>query len=159
MGEGERDVLERPPRNPKEEILGRPQWVVIILQSLVLTAATFGALALARFGLDLGTEAVVTVSFLTLAFAQLWHVFNMRHPRSGLLRNEITRNPWLWAALALCAVLLALPPYIEPLAYVLHLTPPSLAMWSLILGMSLVPVMVVQPITYVLVQWGRRRSA
>ncbi len=159
MGEGERDVLERPPRSPKEEILGRPQWIVIVLQSLILTAATFGALALARLGLDLDAASVVTVSFLTLAFAQLWHVFNMRHPRSGLLRNEITRNPWLWGSLALCAALLALPPYIEPLAYVLHLTPPSFAMWSVILGMSLVPLIVAQTITYALVQWRRRRAA
>ena len=31
MGEGERDILERPPRDPKEPILGRAQWVAIVL--------------------------------------------------------------------------------------------------------------------------------
>ena len=82
-----------------------------MLQSLALTAGTFGALALARLGLDLDGASVVTVTFLTLAFAQLWHVFNMRHPQTGLLRNEVTRNPWLWGALVLCTALLAVPPY------------------------------------------------
>ena len=58
----------------------------------------------------------MTVTFLTVAFAQLWHVFNMRHPTSGLLRNEITRNPWIWAALALCAGLLVTAAYVPSLS-------------------------------------------
>ena len=48
MCEGERGVMKRPPRDPKEPILGRTQWFEIVMQSLVLAAATFGALALAR---------------------------------------------------------------------------------------------------------------
>ena len=144
MGEGERDVLKRPPRNPQEPILGRPQWIVIVLQSLVLTAATFGALALARLELDLDSRSVITVTFLTLAFAQLWHVFNMRELHSAMFSNEVTRNPWVWAALALCTVLLAAPPYIPTVADVLHLAPPSAAMWAIILVLSLLPTLVIQ---------------
>ncbi len=144
MGEGDRDVLKRPPRDPNEPILGRTQWTTIVLQSLALTAATFGALAIARLWLELDSGAVVTVSFLTLAFAQLWHVFNMRHPRARFFNNEITRNLWVWGALGLCIVLLALPPYIAPLARVLHLTPPTPEMWAVILGMSLAPLVLLQ---------------
>ena len=103
MGEGEQDILERPPRDPKEAIVGRAQWLAIVLHALALTSATFGALALVHLWLGLEKQAAVTVTFLTLAFAQLWHVFNMRHPTSHLLYNEITRNSWIWAALALCA--------------------------------------------------------
>jgi Ca2+-transporting ATPase len=151
MGEGERDILKRRPRNPKEPILGRTQWIAIVLQSLALTAGTFGALAVARLWLDLDTATVVTVTFLTLAFAQLWHVFNMRHPRSGLLRNEITRNPWLWGSLVLCTMLLAVPPYLPPLAHLLHLAPPTATMWAVVLGMSAAPLVVTQAVTFVLV--------
>ncbi|MFN3659273.1 MAG: cation-translocating P-type ATPase [Pseudolabrys sp.] len=147
MGEGDRDVLKRPPRDPSEPILGRPQWTAIVLQSLTLTAATFGALVLARLWLELDGAAVVTVAFLTLAFAQLWHVFNMRHPRASFLNNEITRNVWVWAALALCIVLLALPPYVTPMAHLLRLVPPTPAMWAIILGMSLAPLVLVQALT------------
>ncbi len=147
MGEGERDVLERPPRNPREPILGRAQWTVIVLQSLVLTAGTFGALALARLQLNLDSRSVITVTFLTLAFAQLWHVFNMRSVHSTVWLNEITRNPWVWAALALCAALLAAPPYIPPVADVLHLAPPTAAMWAIILALSLAPMLVIQAVT------------
>ena len=118
-----------------------------MLQSLALTAGTFGALAAARLGLDLDARSVVTVTFLTLAFAQLWHAFNMRHPQSGLLRNEVTRNPWVWGALLLCTALLAVPPYLPPMAEVMHLTPPTPAMWAVILGMSIAPLIVTQTVT------------
>ena len=158
MGEGERDVLERPPRDPKQPIVGRTQWITIVLQSIALTAGTFGALVLARGWLGLDSRSVVTVTFLTLAFAQLWHVFDMRHPRSGLLRNEVTRNPWLWGALALCTVLVAAPPYVAPLAQVLHLAPPSPAMWAIILGMSLAPLIVTQAVVAVQTRLRTRAS-
>lgn len=144
MGEGEPGILRRPPRNPREPILGRVQWVTIILHSLALTACTFGALAVARLWLDLDARSEVTVTFLTLAFAQLFHVLNMRHPSSGVLRNEVTRNPWLWASLLLCTVLLAVPPYLPPVAHVLHLEPPSPVMWAIILGLSIAPLLVTQ---------------
>ena len=158
MGEGDRDVLKRPPRDPKEPILGRAQWTTIVLHSLALTAATFGALALARLGLDLDSRSVVTVTFLTLAFAQLWHVFNMRHPKAGLLRNEITRNVWVWGALALCTVLLVVPAYWPPLAHILGLAPPDAAMWAIILAMSLAPLAVTQAVTQFL-GWRSRETS
>ncbi len=156
MGEGDRNVLERPPRDPREPIIGRPQWVAIIFQSLGLAAGAFGALALSRLGLELDDRSVVTVTFLTLAFAQLWHVFNMRHPRSRLFRNEVTANPWLWGALALCAALLVIPPYVPPLAQILSLAPPTPAMWGVVLAMSLAPLVVAQTVAEVLA-WFRPR--
>jgi P-type Ca2+ transporter type 2C len=153
MGEGESDVLKRPPRDPNEPILDRARWITIVLQSLGLTAGAFGALALARLWLELESRSVVTVTFLTLAFAQLWHVFNMRNPQSGVLRNEITRNPLLWGSLVLCTALLAIPPYVAPLAHVLHLAPPTHAMWAIIFSMSLAPLLVAQVVTHIQVRW------
>ena len=141
MGEGERDILKRPPRDPKEAIVGRAQWLAIVLHALALTAATFGALALGHLWLGLDKQAAVTVTFLTLAFAQLWHVFNMRHPTSHLLHNEITRNPWIWAALALCAGILLTAAYVPSVAEMLHMVAPDTRMWGIILAMSLAPLL------------------
>ena len=142
MGEGERDILKRPPRNPKEPILGRSQWLAIVLYGLALTAATFGALALARFGLGLDEKATVTVTFLTLAFSQLWQVFNMRHQTSRAIHNEISRNPWIWAALALCSSFLLGAAYVPGLAALLHMVAPDIGMWGIILSMSMMPLLV-----------------
>jgi P-type Ca2+ transporter type 2C len=143
MGEGEAGILKRSPRDPKEPILGRRQWITIILHGAVLTVSTLGALASARW-LDLDARQSVTVTFLTLAFAQLWHALNMRHVRSGLIVNEVTRNAWLWGALLLCAGLLATPPYVPALAHLLHLAPITAGMWSVVCAFSLAPLIVVQ---------------
>ena len=142
MGEGDKDILKRPPRHPAEPILGRSQWLAIVLYGITLTIATFGALALARFGFKLDEQATVTVTFLTLAFSQLWHVFNMRHQRSGLIDNEVSRNRWMWAALALCAGILLTAAYVPSLAYMLHMVAPELKMWGIIFLMSMLPLFV-----------------
>lgn len=145
MGKGQANLLAHPPRDPKEAILARPQWIVIVLHAIALTGGTFLALAIARW-LSLDARATTTVSFLTLAFAQLWHVFNMRGRRAPLLANEITRNRWLWAAIALCTILLAVPPYLPATARVLHLAPLTASMWMIVLGGSLAPLVVTQTV-------------
>ena len=139
MGEGDKDILKRPPRHPKEPILGRGQWLAIVLYGATLTIATFGALVLARFGLNLDKDATVTVTFLTLAFCQLWHVFNMRHQASGFTDNEVIENPWIWAALALCTSILLTAAYVSSLASMLHMVKPEIEMWVIVLSMSTLP--------------------
>ena len=101
---------------------------------------------------------MVTVTFLTLAFAQLWHVFNMRAEGSGLLRSEVMRNPWIWGSLLLCTALLAVPPYLASLPDILHLAQPDLSMWIIIVGMSLAPLLVGQCVAHVLQSTGPRDS-
>jgi P-type Ca2+ transporter type 2C len=154
MGEGEAGILERPPRDPKEPILGRAQWRMIILHSAVLAAGTFAAVAATRW-LDLDMRQSVTVTFLTLAFSQLWHAFNMRSLRAGLLFNEVTRNGWLWAALVLCIMLLAAPPYLPSAAHLLYLAPLTAAMWRVVLACSLAPLVVTQAVMAI---HSRRRA-
>lgn len=152
MGEGDRDILKRPPRDPKEPILGRPQWLAIVLYGSTLTAATFGALALAHLGFGLDQQATVTVTFLTLAFSQLWHVFNMRHQSSRPVLNEVSRNPWIWAALALCACILLAAAYVPSLAFMLHMVAPDIRMWGIIFAMSTVPLLAGPVIRYIVRQ-------
>jgi Ca2+-transporting ATPase len=76
---------------------------------------------------------------LTLAFAQLWHVFNMRDPGTYLFRNEITRNPYVWAALALCFVLILCAIYLPGLSLILGLHPPGADGWWLAMTFSFMP--------------------
>lgn len=144
LGEGERDVMEKPPRPPGEPILGRPQWLAIVFQAIALSAGTFAALFAGAYILELEGDALVTVTFLTLAFSQLWHVFNMRQLKAGIVRNEVTRNKWVWGALLLCIGLLVGPIFIPPMADVLHLVLPTREMWLTIFGASLAPLIVVQ---------------
>ena len=161
VGEGDPNVMRRPPRDPKEAILGVEGWVSIGLYGALITAATLAAFLLALTTFGMSKDAALTVSFLTLASAQLWHVFNMRQPEAGLLRNEVTKNPFVWGALALCAVLIAAAVYVPGLSRVLDMTPPGTSGWTLVAACSLAPLALGQLVNSLRPLWrkGRRRKA
>ena len=73
-----RDVLSRPPRPSRESIVTSAHWRVMALYALAIAGSTLLAQFAALHWLGLGSAGAGTVSFLTIAFAQLWHVFNMR---------------------------------------------------------------------------------
>lgn len=144
VGEGGGDVMSRPPRNPKEPILDAGRWIAIGLYGTLMTAATLGTFALAMGVFGMSGDAAVTVSFLTLATTQLWHVFNMRGSGTRLFRNDITENPFIWGALALCIILIAAGVYVPGLSRVLGLKPPTPTGWMLVVCGGLTPLLLGQ---------------
>jgi Ca2+-transporting ATPase len=139
VSEGDPHIMDRQPRDPKEPILTRRHWIAIVGYSSIITLSVLGALAAAVLWLGMSEARAVTISFLTLAFAQLWHVFNMRDSGSGFLQNEIVQNRWIWGALGLCTVLLLVAVYVPGLADLMSVENPGLEGWVLIIGASLVP--------------------
>jgi Ca2+-transporting ATPase len=141
-GEGEADVLRRPPRDPREPLLGRPQWLFIAGYGALLTASTLAALVIGSLALGLEGDPLVSISFLTLAFAQLWHVLNMRGAGSPVFRNAVTLNPYVWMAVALCVAILLLAVYIPLVADALQVVAPDRSGWVLVMAASLAPLLV-----------------
>ena len=144
LGQGDRAVMTRPPRDPREPILARRHWIRIAVLGGAITAATLAAFALSLFWLGFDGPQSVTVAFLTLALAQLWNVFNARDPDSGAIRNEVTANPYVWAALALCLCLIGLAVWSPPLAELLGIAPPGPAGLALAATASLAPLAIGQ---------------
>lgn len=142
VGEGDQNIMRRPPRDPQESIVTQRHWWEIALYGMVITASVLAAFALAYAWLDANDARAVTIAFLTLAFAQLWHVFNMREAGSPVLRNEITANRFVWGALALCIGLLLAAVYLPVLSGVLSTVDPGWQGWLLVASASLVPVLV-----------------
>jgi Ca2+-transporting ATPase len=137
MAEGDDEVMARRPRDPKEPVVTGAQWAEILGYGCVMTAATLLAMTLARDWLALDGPAVVTISFLTLATAQIWHVFNVVEPRRSAVHNEVTRNPYVWLAIGICIGLLALACYLPLLAAVLQISAPAVAGFAVVLATSL----------------------
>ena len=144
VGEGDPRVMRRPPRARGEPFLARRHWTAIVLHGVTLTAAVLGAFGLARSVLDLGDPAGVTVAFATLGFSQLWHVFDMADPAASPLRNDVTRNPWVWAAVALCTLAMVAGLAMPGLAPLLGVVPLPISGWLVALALSLAPLALVQ---------------
>ncbi|MEG6509000.1 cation-transporting P-type ATPase [Methyloligella sp. 2.7D] len=157
-GEGEKDVLQQPPRDPREPLLARRHWGFIVFYGVLLTIATLSALLLAEYWLELEGDAVVTVSFLTLGLGQLWHVFNMRGANAGVFRNAVTANPYIWLSLELCVGLIFLAMLISPVAEALRLVHLDAKAWGLVLACSLAPLVVGSLVHPVLRLWRKRRG-
>ena len=136
MSEGAGDVMRRPPRDPKEPIVTARLWALVAAQGFAMTVATLAAMMLARDSAGLTGDAVVTVSFLTLALAQIWHTFNMVDPGQPLLLNDVTRNPYVWGAMLLSLALIGAACYVAPLAEVLRLTALDARAWAIVLATS-----------------------
>ncbi|MGI9202767.1 MAG: cation-translocating P-type ATPase [Woeseiaceae bacterium] len=140
VGEGSPSLMKHPPRPAGESLLTPAHWIRIGLHGTVISATVLTAMAIAFFMLDFQSTEAVTVSFCTLALAQLWHVFNMRDDMRHIVSNEITRNIWIWVAVAICVVLIVAAIYVPTLSALMKLSNPGIDGWLLILPMSVVPV-------------------
>ena len=141
VGPGRPGLMREGPRSSSEGILSRRYWVEIGLYGVIMAVITLGAMFVAVTALGFDATHAVTIAFSTLALAQMWHVFNMRGDIGRVFNNEITRNPWIWAALALCLALVLAAIYVPVLSDVLRLADPGIAGWTLILAASLVPLL------------------
>jgi Ca2+-transporting ATPase len=141
VGEGSPSLMKDKPRPADEPLLTRSHWLQIGLYGAVMSAAVLGAMLIAFFYLNFDEERAVTVSFCTLALAQLWHVFNMRNNIRHVISNEITRNVWIWYSILLCFILVLFAIYSPLLSNLLELTDPGIEGWIVILFMSLVPIL------------------
>jgi Ca2+-transporting ATPase len=138
-GESNPGIMKQPPRDKHTPILTKEHWIHVTGYGAMITCAVLGALVISLYVLDLPEQESVTISFLTLAFAQLWHVFNMRERSSSMFNNAIIRNPFIWGALALCTVLLFLTLYVPVLSSVLKVANPGFQGMALMFCMSLLP--------------------
>jgi len=155
VGRGGQGIMKQPPQDPGEPILTRRHWWSIFSYGGLIAVPVLASFWIAMTQLNLDAAESVTISFLTLAFAKLWHIFNMRDRDSGPLRNEITTNLYVWAALAFSTLLLLGAVYLPGISTVLNLKGPGSQGWATILAMSVVPLIVGQVLKAIV----RKRTA
>src|SRR5467141_1569209 len=93
-----KDVMDRPPRDPKENVLSRDVLFFIVIIAAILTVGTLGI-----FALELQEHAgdiprARSVAFTTIVFFELFLVFSIRHPRKTLWSVGILSNKMLLLA-------------------------------------------------------------
>lgn len=159
VNKGNSAVMQRPPRDPGESVLTWRQWRDVAGWSVLIAACVLGSLAVGLLVFRASEATAVTMSFLTLGFAKLWFVFNLRDRASGFFSNDIVRNPWIWVATGLCIGLLLMAVHVPGLSDVLRTVPLNLAQWSVVLGISLIPLVVGQTIRGIQAIAGSGNSA
>jgi Ca2+-transporting ATPase len=142
MEPAEPGVMERPPRDPERAILSAPFLSAIVFYAVLITTVTLLAYG---WGLQSGdTARAMTIAFMTLALAQLFHLGNARSRGPVLSRRRAFANPWALAALPLVISLQLLSVYWPPLASVLRTSPLASADWLVVGALSVVPAVIGQ---------------
>ena len=141
------DVMGQPPRDPRRPLMSGPFVWLIAWQGALLAGVTLAVFffGMRWYGADgPGLRHAITLSFMTLALAQVFHAFNARSRDHSAFTARLFTNAWLWAAVAICILLQVAAVYTPFLQSVLQTVPLTLADWGLVLGGSLVPVGVVE---------------
>ena len=104
MEQAEPGSMHRPPRPRGQGIFAGGLGVDVLWQGALVTALTLGAY-FAGVRLETGLWQVaqsqlgMTMAFLTMSMAELFHSFNLRSRRGSIFAQQ-GENPYLWAALA-----------------------------------------------------------
>ncbi|MEO6148652.1 MAG: cation-transporting P-type ATPase, partial [Mucilaginibacter sp.] len=144
LGTGDKTVMHQPPRDPKKDIVTPKDWWTISVHAVMMTLAVVAAEVYCRQFLGVDARAANNVAFITLTFAQLFHVFNMPSKGSGFFINEVTTNKFVWLAIILCAGL-TIGVFITPgLRAVLNLSVLPLKLWGIAILASALPLVFLQ---------------
>ncbi|MGD2151643.1 MAG: cation-transporting P-type ATPase [Gemmatimonadales bacterium] len=154
----EPDVMGRPPRDPKSAILSRWFLSSVVSFSLLITSATLAVFVWALEFRQTELSHAVTLAFMTLALAQLFHVFNARSARPVVFGGRLFRNRWVWAALALTIGLQVATVYIPLLSRVLGTHALSPHDWLVVLVAALMPLIIGQMLKPISMGSSRKRT-
>ncbi len=111
---GEADLMKRKPRNPKDGIFAGGLGIDVVYQGVLVSALTVLAFLIGNyfehgvwslFNADSGHG--ITMAFLTMSMAEIFHSFNMRSQRGSIFKLK-TQNGILWGAGALSLILTTL---------------------------------------------------
>jgi len=152
----EDDVMRRRPRAPRSSILSPS-----LLRAGIAYSGLIAGCVLVVFVLGLRAHPetprhAVTMAFMTLALAQLFHLGNARSRAHVLAPRRALANPLAVGAVILVVALQLLALYFQPLRHLLDLVPLTFTEWSLVIGLSLVPAIAGQSIKWTHA-WVRER--
>jgi Ca2+-transporting ATPase len=133
----ERDVMMRPPRDPKSPILTRDLIFQILLVSVLMLISVFAIfLWEVRQGTDIDQARTVAVNLFVMI--ELFYLFNCRSLTKTVFRIGFLSNPWTLAGAFLMFLLQLLFTYAPFMNRLFHSAPISLGQWYLIVVVSFV---------------------
>ncbi|MBB6630293.1 calcium-translocating P-type ATPase, PMCA-type [Clostridium algidicarnis] len=91
---GDKNVMDNPPRNPKESLFSGGTPIFLILNGILIGSLTLFAFKYGEAKYDTLQHAQ-TMSFVVLSVSQLFHSLNMRHPEKSIFQVGLFTNKYL----------------------------------------------------------------
>ena len=128
----EKDIMNRPPRPPKENLFAGGIDSRIVITGVIMTlAAIFIQWWCVNEGYDVVTQQ--TAVFTTLCFVQLGNALSVRSAYHSIFSSDIFANRGMWGAIILTVILQLLIVYVPFLDTIFKTTPLS---WNIMLMIS-----------------------
>lgn len=151
----ERDVMTRPPRDPRESVFARGLWQEILIFGVLTGLVSLG---LGVWGASRGGPWQ-TMLFTSLALLQLGTALAARSERRSVFSLGLGTNRFLlWTVLGTLAVQLALP-FWAPARRLLTLAPLSGTELAVVLAASTLGFWAIEAEKLVVRRWERRSAA
>ena len=115
----------------------------IVLHGLFISAAALAAYGIGQFIYADHNEAM-TMTFLVLSISQLSHALNQRSNFDSVFKKGQGKNPYLFAALAASAAIIALVVFVPPLMKLFSLVYLTWKEWLICIALSLFPLVAVE---------------
>jgi Ca2+-transporting ATPase len=150
------DVMDRPPRPPRESIFARGLGTKIAIRGILIGVAT---LLVFQWGLTaggMGLREARTLALATLILSQLFHVFDARAEDGNFLAIGLWSNPWAVLAVASSIVMLLAVVYVPGLRELFKTDPLTVTDWIVVVLASGF-IQIASAIRYVLVPTGSPR--
>lgn len=145
MEKGDRDIMKREPRSSKDGIFANGLGFDVAWQGVMVTVVTLAAYFVGMH-LAQGTEEFVhqngmTMAFLTLSMAEIFHSFNMRSRRESIFAMK-NQNKYLLGAMVLSLILTTVVIYVPFLANMFDFAAISALEYfiSMLLAISVIPI-------------------
>ena len=145
----EKDIMTRKPRDPNKGIFTKG-----MIRRIVYQGSTIGLISLAAYiigrndGISMGhdnPEALgQTMAFAVLGLSQLFHVRNLHSNKISSFKTSILNNKSLLLAVLTSSILMLIVMMVPPVMDVFGLVPIDGTHWIYIIGLSLVPIVIVE---------------
>jgi Ca2+-transporting ATPase len=141
----ERDVMQRPPRPPREPVVTRSRGLAMFAEGALMAGMALVAFAAVYRQDAANLPQARTAAFCVLAFTQLLFAIACRSQRFTMPELGLFSNPPLFYALALSG-LLQLGVVTLPIARPIFGVTADLTLWEwgLVIGLALVPVSLIE---------------
>jgi len=143
----EKDIMNRPPRPPQENLFAGGLVKKILATGVVLAAAAlFTQYYAMSHGYDTATQQ--TMVFTVLCFVQLVNALSVRSSSRSMFSKSIFSNAGMWGAIVLTVVLQLLIIYVPALDFIFKTKPLELKAFEIILAITAVSAVAMELIKY-----------